>query len=240
MIMGVTDPETYVREVSACLRAAGIDVVYPFTLSAALDSLFPFPRFGHDARLGLLVGNSRALWEPLVRFAGTHIGAHPVQSYVSLELARALGPQGVEHIVYLPHRLDYDGPAGKTAIPIQQLGARVGVAALGPAHLSVHPEFGPWFAYRALVAVNLPPLPKRDTSRDEPCRSCAAPCVRALREALEDPVPEGAACYEPWLAVRDACPAAPHQRYSEPQIRYHYTKERRWLISALEKPGPEG
>lgn len=119
------------------------------------------------------------------------------------------------------------------------MGARVGLAALGPAHLSVHPDFGPWFAYRALIAVDLPPLTETDQHRSEPCASCSAPCVPALHEALGAPNPTGSGRFEPWLAVRDACPAGRAARYSEAQIRYHYTKERRWLISALENPGPQ-
>jgi hypothetical protein len=236
----VSKSAAYVEGVASSLRSAGIDIVYPFTLSAALDRLFSFPRFGHTERLGLLVGNSRALWAPLVRFAATYSGPHPVQTYVAEHLTRALEARGVEHTVFLPHRLDYDGPNGKTAIPIQQLGARVGLAALGPSHLSVHPQFGPWFAYRAIVEVNLPPLPKLDVESKAPCLGCSAPCVPALHEALEAPREGGAPRYEPWLAVRDACPEHPDERYSEPQIRYHYTKERRWLVSALENAESRG
>lgn len=232
----MSDSAAYVQGVSSSLRSAGIDIVYPFTLSAALDRLFSFPRFGHAERLGLLIGNSRALWPPLVRFAATYRGPHPVQTYVAEHLNRALEARGVEHTVFVPHRLDYDGPNGKTAIAIQQLGARVGLAALGPAHLSIHPQFGPWFAYRALVEVNLPPLPQVDVERKAPCEGCPAPCVPALHEALE----AGAPHFEPWLAVRDACPEHPEERYSEPQIRYHYTKERHWLVSALENVESRG
>ena len=39
--------------------------------------------------------------------------------------------------------------------------------------------------------------------------------------------------WEPWFAMRDACPHGREHRYGELQVRYHYSKQRRFLEEAL-------
>jgi methylmalonic aciduria homocystinuria type C protein len=225
----VTAIDTLRRE----LGPRGLDILYPFSVDASLDDLFVFPRFDEPARLGVLIGNSRALWAPFTAWVKREPApsAHPLHDYVKAALVPAQGALGVPHYLYFAERLDYDAGGGKrSAVPLQRLGSRVGLASLGPAHLSVHPEYGPWFAYRAALVLDLPPPATPDTPRTEPCASCPAPCKGALDLALG---PEHSLAVERnwqrWLAVRDACPERSDARYSDAQIGYHYTKDPRFL-----------
>jgi hypothetical protein len=122
--------------------------------------------------------------------------------------------------------MDYQGHTRVQAVPMQRIGCVSGAAALGPAHLSVHPEHGPWFAIRAIVVLDAPAPVLPNVELREPCESCAAPCKQALQRAL---ALAGAGSVEQnwqaWLAVRDVCPASPGARYSDTQIRYHYQKD---------------
>lgn len=215
------------------LGRAGLDIVHPFRVDASLDDLFVFPRFDHAARLGVLVGNGRALWSPFLSWLATEpdLPRDPLNRYVTAALVGAFDALDVRHAAYFAHRLDYEGgPAGPGAVPLQRLGSRVGLASLGPAHLSVHPEHGPWFAYRAAVVLDLPPPGSEPPAQVEPCASCAAPCRAALERVLARgrPLPV-AQNWQHWLAVRDACPVRPEARYSDAQIRYHYTEDPRSL-----------
>ena len=78
---------------------------------------------------------------------------------------------GVAHAVYFP----FDG--AEPLIPFQRLGRAAGLGGPGPLGLQIHPVFGPWWAYRALVVVDraLPPRPPIGDG----CAGCDAPCVAA-------------------------------------------------------------
>ncbi len=62
-----------------------------------------------------------------------------------------------------------------------------------------------------------------------PC-DCTSGCHPALAAALGVGEPETraslATSWKLWLAERDACPVGQAHRYSEQQIRYHYTEEK--------------
>ena len=85
--------------------------------------------------------------------------------------AAALAPLAVAHTVYFP----FDG--AEPLIPFQRLGRAAGLGGPGPLGLQIHPVFGPWWAYRALVAVDRE-LPGRPPIGDG-CAGCDAPCVGA-------------------------------------------------------------
>ena len=228
------------------LCKAGLDIVHPFAADRELDPIFPLERFGQERAQGLLVGNTRALWPHLLGWFRQHPGEpHPVQTYVGNALSHAmnaafaaLGAPPPRQQLYLPHRLDYVGNSGLSAVPFQRLAQAVGFAAVGPAHLSAHAVFGPWFAFRAVWVLDLAAYSPQATVAQAPCATCRAPCQDVLLEVLESagqgtPIP-----WERWLAVRDACPVGRDHRYCESQLKYHYTKARRWLKSEIATNGP--
>lgn len=126
-------------------------------------------------------------------------------------------------------------PLEDVLLPLQQLGYAAGWCHPSPLGLDIHPEYGPWFAYRTAFLTTAPvealPTPVRpspcDTCRDRPCiAACPAGAVRgvgrfavgacgAFRLAVESP------CAERCLS-RLACPVGAAQRYPEEQLRYHY------------------
>lgn len=120
--------------------------------------------------------------------------------------------------------------AGATPlIPFQRLGRAAGLGAPGPLGLQIHPVYGPWWAYRALLAVDRP-LPARAPLGDG-CAGCDAPCVAAC--------PAGAvartgfvipACHARRLtaepcrlscAARIACVRGPEHRYRDAELAFH-------------------
>ena len=85
-------------------------------------------------------------------------------------------------------------------IPIQRLADAVGFAWLSPEHFSIHPIYGPWIGLRAVVALAGDPP---HTTRITP------PCT---------------------CGDRDTCTVGREHRYSDDQLRYHYTKDRALLV----------
>jgi cyanocobalamin reductase (cyanide-eliminating) / alkylcobalamin dealkylase len=218
-----------------CLPA-GLDIVHAFGIErepAAASALarLAVADFRCPRGLGLLVGNTRALWpafqKELGRDPALRADRDPLDRYVVrvVEAARAK--------LELASAVRFSHLAEPEPLPIQRIAAEVGLCQLSPSHLSIHPEHGPWIALRAVLLFDVtgpdPLPPPRD-----PCTSCVKPCLGALHAAIATTSGgEGALeierNWQKWLAVRDACPEGRSSRYGDDQIRYHYSKEKRWL-----------
>jgi len=196
----------------AQLAAAGFDLAHPFDAAAAAREpgleLLAEPA----APLGILIGNTRALWPRFTAaLAGAELAAdpHPLQRYTE-ETIDAAFPGA--RIYYSLRR--YRG----AFLPFQRLAVATGLGALAPSQLVIHPTYGPWFALRAVILTQGTPPPARPPIA-QPCR-CGPACAEALANARTAAGPEP---WRAWLAVRDACSLREH-RYGEDQIRYHYTR----------------
>ncbi len=191
----------------ATLAAAGFDLAHAFDTATAARA----PGLGILAgaeRLGILVGNTRALWPPFQAAlrADPALAADPdpLDRYTERAIASGSAP-GAR--IYYAHRR-YAG----SYLPLQRLAALTGLGAIAPSQLVIHPVHGPWLALRAILVIAGDPPSRAPIAL--PCR-CAAACTEAFARAQ--------ASHEPrdWLAVRDAC-ALQDGRYSDEQVAYHY------------------
>lgn len=228
------DPAPWLAKLVERCTQGGLDLVRAFGLAAFHAQATPehrLPSFARENPLALVVGNTRALWPAFVAALRTRPErrslAHPLDAYVEETLCAALDGVSVRHAIFWGHK--------KPRIPLQRIAAAAGLAELGPAHLSVHPEHGPWIGLRAVVVFDqdasdgtLEPAPNVSH-----CAGCHRPCVPALERALRQPGEPGA-----WIAVRDACPVGQEARYGPEQLRYHYTKDRSVLEAAVLAPTP--
>lgn len=227
-----------VERVAALCEAAGFDVVQPFAadwFNAGLPQSERLYDFGRPGALGVLIGNTRALWpafqHAIAASPALATTAHPLDSYTKRVLWRA-----ASRVAPLASCTYFSHTPPPLAIPIQRLAERIGFAGLSPSRLAVHPSYGPWFALRAVLLLDLegpgtmPPEPVR------PCRGCSEPCVPAFEHALSVSAPissEAIARHAAeWIAVRDACPLGRPFRYSDAQLAYHYEPARRRLVLA--------
>ena len=215
----------------AC-AGVGLDIVHPFavgTYNRALPAELELEDFGRETTLGVLFANTRALWTPFLEALKSDVAladdAHPLERYLETRLVPLL-PR--------PHRLYWAQELEPRPLPIQRLAELVGLAPLSPSHLSIHPEHGPWLALRAVAVFDEEgpgaPVPLLDS----PCSRCSRPCLPALETALAQTgnTPDAGAIArqaDAWIAVRDACPVGKAARYGEHQLRYHYTKDRKFL-----------
>lgn len=212
---------------------AGFDIVQPFRLDAYNRSApRPLPDFGRRAALALLVGNSRFLWDVFSRTLRREPerleDEHPLDRYATDRITEAAEMLNAAHTIAWAHTPPPD------SIPVQRIAHAAGLAWLSPSHLSVHPVFGPWLAFRAVIVVDeesglAEPLVARD-----PCTACAKPCLGELARAVAASRSLDQAAvnehFELWRRVRDVCPEGTLHRYDEDQLRYHYTKEREPLL----------
>lgn len=241
-----------VATLAARLAPAGLDLVCGLDArwyDAAVAPEYRLPRpGGRDARLAVVLGSSRAFWEPFVAWLGTDRSRldapDPIDRYAVAAVRGALADVGAPHEV----RFSFEAPPRRVAM--QRLADVAGLASLTPAMLCVHPTFGPWIALRAVVVFDVAPPPRPAPAATLACHDCAERCAPALERAQEavvarsrrpageveraggDPV---APDWTLWLAVRDACPLGREHRYPEPYLRYVYTKDTGVLRAAVEE-----
>ena len=134
----------------------------------------------------------------------------------------------------------YPGP---TVLGLQRLGTLAGWHHPSPFMVGIDPEWGSWFAYRAVVLADtqLPPTPRRVGA--SPCDTCASRvCVSAcpagaltngfdLKSCLAYRGSPGSACQDRCVA-RNTCPVGADHRYSDAQIRYHYGRSMKVIQKA--------
>ena len=211
---------------------AGLDIVHPFCLDWFNDDAEPsmrLPDWGRRDALGFVIGNTRRLWPVFARALRDEPTLldveHPLDAYVERELTAAATSALTErHVVLFAHRMT---PA---PIAIQRVAHASGLAHLSPSRLSVHSEYGPWLALRAVVVVDADGPPGDRPRAHDPCTPCSKPCLAAFDRAMgvTDLARPGDVEREwkSWAEVREVCPEGKLSRYGDDQLRYHYAKDR--------------
>ena len=193
----------------ATLAAAGFDIAHAFDAAAAAREP-GLELLAGGARLGILIGNTRALWPPFcaaLRAPELAAERDPLERYTERAIDAAFPGA---HVLYGHRRY------GDAFLPLQRLAVATGLGALAPTQLVIHPIYGPWFALRAVVLVEGEPPVRApiDPSCGPPCR-CDASCHEAFERA------QRSTDWRDWLAVRERC-SLQSWRYSDDQIRFHY------------------
>ncbi len=216
------------------LRPAGLDLVAPLSLAAynaRVPAAWRVPIFGREDALGLVVGNTRALWAPFTAALRADPrraeAAHPLDAYVRDAVAAA---------VRFPCDVRWASDAPPRGVALLHAAEAAGLLWRSPSGLGVHPVFGPWVALRALLIVDAPP--PAVPAPAAPCGHCEGACGPAFAALCVEAAPHAQAVessWRAWVAMRDACPRGREHRYGEAQIRYHYLKDRA-VLRAMVSP----
>lgn len=190
--------------------------------------------FGSPEHLAIVIGNSRALWRPFLAALRSDPArlqsSDPLDRYTEATIGAAVSELGYRASVRWAHDL------GHGLVAIQRLAHVAGLAYLSPSHLSVHPVYGPWVALRAAISVEVLGPVGPVALWQPPCGDCASACLPAFERARAtltseaQPMSLGDEAWRQWLACRDACPVGREHRYTDDQIEYHYSKDRKVLI----------
>ena len=225
-------PETITNELAVALAPHGFDIVRPFNICAynAFASANPrlpkFPDFGRGDALACLIGNTKAAWELfLADYKARYGGAaerpsHPFDQYTEIKIDEALKNFETPYQVRFGH---HDGDQFVSLLHASEASL---LAKISPARLALHPEYGLWFALRAVAVFDCQPPIQTPEDWVSPCLQCAAPCARVSRELMARHNDDWLACtWQERLTVRDACPVGLGARYSDAQARYHYSRD---------------
>ena len=215
------------------LAAAGLNRQHVFDLAALPAEITATlgTTAGFD-QLILLGHGGKRLWE-CVQAAGS-AGGDPVDDYCARVVADWFSTELPGH----RYRIVYPGSA---PVPLQRIGALAGWHHPTPFMGGIDREWGPWWAYRAVVQADTGFCPSPAVDRGSPCTSCQArPCVTACpaaamdggRFALEQCIAyrmrDDSKCIHACLA-RIACPVGGEHRYDDEQLRHAYSISLRTL-----------
>lgn len=180
------------------------------------------------ARGGLLLLSGGGAFFDRFRADGPPAGDDPLDRWTRARVEELLAPLRAAGVRAAAHHPFWNEP---DPLPFQRIGAAAGLPTAVPLGLHLHPVYGTWLAYRALILLDVPveeapPLPA------DPCAGCDAPCLAACpagavtaggwnalacvdhRVAGADPCADG--CH-----ARLACPRGARHRYPLPTRRFH-------------------
>ena len=173
----------------------------------------------------LLIGHGgRQLWQTMqARGMGTD---HHIDDLSHEQMAQLFeGPlAGHRYKIIFP---------GSQSVGLQRLGELAGWHHETPFKVGIHPTWGTWFAYRAVVVANTAlPLTHKQAGAS-PCVDCVSrPCISACPAAALVPSFQINACLnhrkqavsscEDRCLARNACPVGSDHRYTAGQTSYHY------------------
>jgi len=212
------------------LQKAGFDIWNPFPVARYNEAkpTHPLPVLGHTNPIGILVGNTRALWEPFIAALANDETLrncrNPLDTYVTRTLVGFLDthikPLGVKYdVVYT-----WDTRPGRL-VSFQTIGRVAGLGHLSKGcGLSLHPVYGPWFAMRAVVVLGMEyNFPTEPVEVECPLTDEQEAVAAKAMETLQSWTPENL------IAMRRAVPLGQEWEYSRPQLMYHYTLNKQWL-----------
>lgn len=215
----------------------GFDQIHAFDIADHNRRVLPNHRLaplhgGGLHPLGLIIGHSRALWpaflDALARDETLLTQPDPLDAYATEKLEGALADCPLPHRCVYSHHM----PA---KVSFQALAVGAGLAALGPCHLNIHPQLGPWFGMRALLilgddALKAPFTPP--AQQPSPCETCPAPCKAPFDAAMAGGL-EVRSRWQTWVKIRQACPEGAAFAYGADQLEYHYSARKGHLQACV-------
>jgi epoxyqueuosine reductase len=180
----------------------------------------------HYRHLILLGSGGSMIWPSMTQDPGTKMQEpDPVDNYTIRAVRKVFDSDVI--IVYPTNRL----------IPLQALGKLAGWHHDSPLGLGIHPVFGLWFAYRAVImsrAGFTPLAGEIDGQAGSPCESCRdKPCITAcpasaaiesgfgVQRCSDYRMEPDSSCQSRCIS-RLACPVGRDHRYLPDQMAYHY------------------
>jgi len=238
LVNSLMTPKSITSKLEAALTPAGFDIVQPFDIHAynafAIENarLPSFPDFGRGHALACMIGNTKSAWAPFLADYKTRYGGltdhleNPFDQYSERSINSAL--TGIE----TSHKVRFGHHGGENFVSLLHASEASRFAKVSPAKLALHPDYGLWFALRAVVVFDCAPVEHPPKEWTPSCLQCDAPCERVSQELMRRHNNDWLACsWQERVTVRDACPIGRDARYSDAQIKYHYSRDKAVLES---------
>eukprot|EP01098_Paradermamoeba_levis_P001094 TRINITY_DN11231_c0_g1_i1.p1 TRINITY_DN11231_c0_g1~~TRINITY_DN11231_c0_g1_i1.p1 ORF type:complete len:235 (-),score=27.86 TRINITY_DN11231_c0_g1_i1:157-861(-) len=228
--------EPLVERLRVQLAKSGLDIVHPFQVGwyNRQTPKHPLPSFLRQNTLGILVGNTKAIWNPFINHLKTKktLSFSPLDSFTESCVSSVLKEeeaslQGVKVEVRYVWDMSPD-----RFVAFQHLAHHSGAAYFNKnAYLNIHQDYGAWIAWRACIVLDMDgPSEERFVELANPCPEADSAILEKLQTALNDKTND----WRKWVEMRDTCPIGKEYRYSEEQMIYHYdSQQRHRLLQSL-------
>ena len=240
---------------AADLARSGLDLVQPFNFEWYNEyvreeglQLSPLPTFGRPSTFGVMLGNSRALWPAFLRWLSEQPDPQGISDPLDKFLASNINSAVDKFCGATAHEVFWPWESGERLVSMQRVATSSGMCYHdAETMLSIHPKYGAWCAFRAVIVIDLPgtsaPPPKRvgcllNEAEKVKAREAMAAALRASDEVNLCTQLHGEKGMETdvrlaWAALRDCVEIGREERYDEAQLVYHYTKDREVLLQAM-------
>jgi methylmalonic aciduria homocystinuria type C protein len=207
-------------------------------------ALAPLPDFGRrgDA-LGLIIGNSKAMWPCFLRWLKTKGNSlkDPVDTFAEEHIKAAVGgfAGACRYDIFWASDM-----SPERLVDMNRASLVSGLCYFSDEmFLSIHPKFGSWVAFRAVVVIDMPandlgPAPAHlppllSEEEAAAARSAFSDALEASKEVdmSVDGMPLHLA--KKWEKMRDCVSLGREHKYSALQSEYHYVKDPALLARAL-------
>jgi epoxyqueuosine reductase len=233
---------------SAILNEAGLNCHAVFDIAllplAVRDILFERCPQAQEYHQLILIGHAGTqFWSALQAAMQGELSlsdAHPVDDFTVAKVHEFMRAEvaGVAEVGDGAYQIVYPGAY---TISLQELGKLAGWHHASPFMVGINSEYGPWFAYRAVVLTNSNFPVSAAVIGDAPCATCSEhACIsncppKALEggefhllKCLQYRQQENSLCKDTCLA-RLSCPVGSEHRYTEQQMNYHYGQSMRLI-----------
>ena len=207
-----------------------------------------------EGALCFLVGNSAALWPKFLEWLGNKEKPEdvvdPLDDYSTECISEAIWELTREGDISWD-TFYVAGEVPERLVSMQRVALTAGLCYHdAETQLAIHPTFGAWVAFRAVVVIDAPsglgatPPPRLDCLLGEEekaaAREAMAAALRASDEANLCTQLHGEKGMETdvrlaWAKLRDCVRVGREHRYSEEQLVYHYTKDKAVLMRAVKQ-----
>ncbi|MFZ6747903.1 hypothetical protein [Undibacterium sp. Ren11W] len=220
---------------SAVLDEAGLNCHAIFDIHALPDAarevLFERCPQAREYRQLILIGHAGTkFWTALqvsLQSDFSQIDAHPVDDFTVEKVREFMQTEAADQAYQIVY-------PGAYTISLQELGKLAGWHHPSPFMVGINAEFGPWFAYRAVILANSNFPTSKALVSASPCDSCSEQaCISNcppqaleggefhLLKCVQYRQQADSKCKDTCLA-RLSCPVGSEHRYSEQQMQYHY------------------
>jgi len=243
-----------------CLDLAnqGFDISLLFSTNWMKDVHSPTENKLPANGFGLLIGNTRKLWPIFLQSLNkANVGsiAEPIDDYSTAKI-QTIFEQNIEQPCTIIWQQD-------ASVSMQHIASATGVYDFDQEQmLCIHPQYGPWTAFRAVVIFpqeivqkhfsdisQLIYMPRPKSSRSL-CKELG--CFKKSKEALDKAL-NAANCnrsnssnvqvetiqksdsWKVWAEIRLVCQVGTEFEYYEDQLEYHYTANKHILMRNLNK-----
>ncbi len=215
------------QEMRNSLSTCGFDIVHPCSLENLEESILSSLSIDDPSgKRGYLIGNTRTVWDHFIKWLSRRADwseiVDPLETFVEQSIERCAGNHSG---LFWTHETE------QYIVPVQRMAHQSGLAYLSAGQFNIHPHFGPWFALRAVLILPGEAVDVKSTPIPNPCTNI----IELQAAELFGRLLQNKGTWEEWLSLRDLYDVGREYRYSDEQIRYHYTRDKAVLFDAMNK-----